>query len=91
MSSIVKVQEKYQITIPQTVRGAVPLKVRERVEVSARGREIVIRPIVEIPRHQTWALTKEWQDQLAQSLRDLEKGKVRVFRSVKDDRRHIGG
>jgi AbrB family looped-hinge helix DNA binding protein len=90
MSSTVKVRQKYQITIPQTVRGAVPLKVGERVEVSARGREIVIRPIVEIPRHQTWALTKEWQDQLAQSLRDLEKGKVRVFRSLKEAKRRLG-
>ena len=90
MGATVKVREKFQITIPQRVRGTVPLKVGERVEVSARGREIVIRPIAEVPRHQAWAWTKEWQDQVAQSLRDLEQGKVRVFRSVKEARRRVG-
>ena len=90
MGATVKVREKFQITIPQTVRGTVPLKVGERVEVSARGREIVIRPIVEIPRDQAWAWSKEWQAQLTQSARDLEQGKVRVFRSVKEARRHVG-
>ena len=90
MGATVKVREKFQITIPQRVRGAIPLKVGERVEVSARGREIVIRPIVEIPRHQAWAWSKEWQAQLAQSARDLEEGKAQVFRSVKEARRHVG-
>jgi len=90
VGATVKVRDKFQITIPQTVRGTVPLKVGERVEVLVRGREIVIRPIVEIPRDQAWAWSKEWQAQQAQSTRDLEQEKVHVFRSVKEARRHIG-
>lgn len=90
MGTTVKVREKFQVTIPQTVRGAIPLKVGERVEVSARGREIVIRPIVEIPRHQAWAWTKDWQEQVAGSVHDLSQGKARVFRSVKEARKRLG-
>ena len=48
-----------------------PLKVGERVEVTARGTEIVIRPIVEIPRDQAWVWSKEWHEQAAQSIKDL--------------------
>ena len=90
MGATVKVREKYQVTIPQTVRGIVPLKVGERVEVSARGREIVIRPILEVPRDQAWAWTKPWQDQLAQSARDLAQGKKHVFRSAKEAKKRLG-
>ena len=90
MGTTVKVREKYQVTIPEEVRGKIPLKVGERVEVTARGTEIVIRPIVEIPRDQAWFWTKEWQEQIAQSIKDLERGKMKVFKSVKEARKHFG-
>ena len=90
MGATVKVREKYQVTIPEEVRGKIPLKVGERVEVTARGSEIVIRPIVEIPRDQAWFWSKQWQDQVSQSLKDLKKGKIKVFKSVKEARRHFG-
>jgi AbrB family looped-hinge helix DNA binding protein len=90
MGATVKVREKYQVTIPEEVRGKIPLKVGERVEVTARGSEIVIRPIVEIPRDQAWFWSKQWQDQVSQSLKDLKKGKIRVFKSVKEARKHFG-
>ncbi len=90
MGTTVKVREKYQVTIPEEVRGKIPLKVGERVEVTARGTEIVIRPIVEIPRDQAWFWTKEWQEQIAQSIKDLQRGKMKLFKSVKEARKHFG-
>jgi AbrB family looped-hinge helix DNA binding protein len=90
MGTTVKVREKYQVTIPEEVRGKIPLKVGERVEVTARGSEIVIRPIVEIPRDQAWFWSKRWQEQIAQSIKDLERGKIKVFKSVKEARKHFG-
>jgi len=89
MGATVKVRDKYQVTIPEEVRGRVPLKVGERVEVTARDNEIVIRPIIEIPRDQAWFWSKQWQDQVSQSIKDLEKGKVKVFKSVKKARKHF--
>ena len=90
MGATVKVREKYQVTIPEEVRGKIPLKVGERVEVTARDNEIVIRPVVEIPRDQAWFWSKQWQDQVSQSLKDLKKGKIKVFKSVKEARKHFG-
>jgi len=86
----VKVREKYQVTIPEEVRGKIPLKVGERVEVTARGNEIIIRPVVEIPREQAWFWSTEWQKQVSQSIKDLERGKMKVFKSVKEARKHFG-
>jgi hypothetical protein len=50
----------------------------------------VIRPIIEIPREQAWFWSKQWQDQVSQSLKDLKKGKIKVFTSVKEARKHFG-
>ena len=78
------------MTIPEEVRGKIPLKVGERVEVIARGSEIVIRPIIEIPRDQAWFWSKQWQEQITQSMKDFGKGKIKVFKSVKEARKHFG-
>ena len=90
MGTTVKVREKYQVTIPEDVREKIPLKVGERVEVIVRQGEIVIRPVMEVPREQAWFWSKEWQEQIAQSIKDIEKGKVKVFKSVKEAKKHFG-
>lgn len=90
MGATVKVREKFQVTIPEEVRAKITLKVGERVEVEAREGEIVIRPIIEVPRGQAWFWSKEWQAQLARSKKDIEKGRVTRFKSVKEVRRHFG-
>ena len=90
MATTVKIREKYQVTIPEDVRREVPLKVGEKVEVVARGNEIVIRPVMEVPRSQAWFWTAEWQEQISRSIKEVEKGKARVFKSVKEARKHFG-
>jgi AbrB family looped-hinge helix DNA binding protein len=90
MGTTVKVREKFQVTIPEEVRAKITLKVGERVEVEAREGEIVIRPIIEVPRGQAWFWSKEWQEQIARSKKDIDTGKVNVFKSVKEARRHVG-
>jgi antitoxin MazE len=90
MGTTVKVREKYQVTIPEDVRAKIPLTVGERVEVVAKGDEIVIRPIIEIPRDQAWFWSKEWQDRVSGARKDLTKGNVKVFKSVKQARKKFG-
>lgn len=90
MGATVKIREKFQVTIPENVREQVPLQVGERVEVEAREGEIIIRPIVEVPRGQAWFWSKEWQERIARSRKDIEKGTVKVFKSVKEARKHLG-
>lgn len=86
----VKVREKYQVTIPEEVREKIPLKVGERVQVTVRDGEIVIQPMAEVPRGQAWFWSEEMQNQVAKSIREIEQGKVKVFRSVKEAKKHFG-
>jgi len=90
MKTTVKVREKYQVTIPEDVRSIIPLKVGERVQVVARGGEIVISPVIEVPRSQTWFWSNEWQEKIAKSMNNIEKGKMKVFKSVKEAKKHFG-
>jgi antitoxin MazE len=90
MGATVKVREKYQITIPEDVRAKIPLQVGERVEVVAEAGNIVIRPIIEVPRNQAWFWSKEWQEQIVRSKKNIEKGKLKAFKSVKEARKHFG-
>ncbi len=90
MGTTVKVREKFQVTIPEDIRAKIPLKVGERVQVEAQDDVIIIRPIIEIPRNQAWFWTKEWQEQVARSRKEVEKGKIKVFKSVKEARKHLG-
>ena len=90
MGTTVKVREKFQVTIPEDIRAKIPLKVGERVAVEAQDDVIIIRPIIEIPRNQAWFWTKEWQEQVARSRKEVEKGKIKVFKSVKEARKHLG-
>ena len=90
MGATVKVREKFQVTIPEDVRAQVPLQVGERVEVEAREGEIIIRPVIEVPRGQAWFWSKEWQERIARSRKDIKKGNVKVFKSVKKARKQLG-
>lgn len=90
MGATVKVREKYQVTIPENVRNEIPLTVGERVEVIARNGEIVIRPVVEVPRGQAWFWGNEWQNQVAESMENLKEGKAETFKSVKEAKKSFG-
>jgi len=90
MGTTVKVRQKYQITIPEDVRKKIPLDIGERVEVIARGKEILIRPVVEIPRDQAWFWDKKWQNQVKRSIEDIKEGKIKRFKSVQEARKHFG-
>ena len=54
MRDTVKVKMKYQVTIPENVRKEIPLHVGDRVEVTAENGQIIIRPVIEVPREQAW-------------------------------------
>jgi antitoxin MazE len=89
MRATVKVRKRFQITIPESVRAQLPLKVGERLDIEARKGEIIIRPVIEVPRGQAWFWGNEWQERVSRSRKDIQKGNVKVFKSVKEARKHF--
>ena len=90
MGTTVKVREKYQITIPEEVREKIPLEVGERVEVDVKDSQIIVRPVIEIPKDQAWFWTKEWQEGIRKAKEEYRKGKVKSYKSVKEAKKSIG-
>lgn len=90
MISTVKVREKYQLTIPESIRERIPLEIGERVEIDVKDGQIVIRPVIEIPRDQAWFWTKEWQEGVKKAKEDYRKGKAKSFKSLTEAKKAIG-
>jgi AbrB family looped-hinge helix DNA binding protein len=51
---LVKVKEKFQVTIPAEVREAVPLAVGDILEATVQGTTIVLTPKVVVDRQAAW-------------------------------------
>ncbi len=76
MGTTVKVRSKHSVTIPAEVRRQVRLEIGDRVEVSAENDRIIIRPMIEIPREQSWYWTKEWQAKKREADEDIAAGRL---------------
>lgn len=70
---LVKIKEKYQVTLPAAVRRKAGLNVGDLLEASVEGKKITLTPKSVIDR------------ELAQALEDVKKGRVYgPYRSVEE-------
>jgi AbrB family looped-hinge helix DNA binding protein len=75
---LVKVKEKFQVTIPTALRKAVRLSVGDLLEAEAKGNATVLKPKVVVDREAVDAAIKE-------GLADLKAGRVTPkFSSIKE-------
>lgn len=56
--NIVKIRDKYQITIPEDIREKIYCKVGELLSVTLHGNEIVLKPMVVDEKYSNEELTK---------------------------------
>jgi AbrB family looped-hinge helix DNA binding protein len=66
---LVKVKQKFQVVIPEAIREEIQLEVGDLLDVSVKGREIVLRPKAVVDRSE---LDRLLDDRLEQ----LRRGKV---------------
>ncbi len=75
---LVKVKNKFQITIPTKVRNEVHIKEGDFLEIKAEGETIVIKPKVIVDRESV-------EDAIDEGIKDYKKGRTtRDFSSVKE-------
>ena len=75
---LVKVKEKFQVTIPTALRKAVRLSVGDLLEAEAKGNTIVLKPKTVVDRESVEAAIEE-------GLQDLKAGRVTPkFSSVEE-------
>jgi len=73
---LTEIRSRSQITIPSEIIKKLNLKRGDTLEVVVEGDQIILRPVMVIPKNQMYFWTKEWQldEKLVQS--DIENNKI---------------
>jgi len=73
---LTEIRSRSQITIPSEIIKKLNLKRGDTLEVIVEGDQIILRPVMVIPKDQTYFWTKKWQhdEKLVQS--DIENNKI---------------
>lgn len=81
---ITQLRKKAQITIPQELIKKLNLKTGDNIEINVEDNKLIIKPVVVVPKEQTWFWSKEWQQSEKQSEKDIMNGKVKKFNSSQE-------
>lgn len=73
---IIKIQKKYQITLPKAFRDCFGLKIGDYIEIEQNEGKILLTPVSVIPKDQRYFHTKAWQTKEAEADKDIEEGAV---------------
>ena len=74
---LTEIRGRSQITIPSEIIKKLNLKQGDTLEVEVEGDQIVLRPVVTIPKDQAYFWTKEWQLEERQVQSDIENDKFK--------------
>ena len=78
---LTEIRSRSQITIPSEIIKKLNLKQGDTLEVEVEGDQIVLRPVVTIPKDQAYFWTKEWQNEERQVQSDIENDKIKSAKS----------
>jgi len=78
---LTEIRSRSQITIPSEIIKKLNLKQGDTLEVDVEGDQIVLRPVVAIPKDQAYFWTKEWQQEEKQIQSDIETDKIKSAKS----------
>jgi len=78
---LTEIRSRSQITIPSEIIKKLNLKQGDTLEVEVEGDQIVLRPVVTIPKDQAYFWTKEWQSEERQVQSDIENDKIKSAKS----------
>ena len=74
--SVVKVRNRYQLTIPAEVREELGLKIGDYVEVSVQRGKVVLVPQERVDQEDAWFWSELWQEKEREADEALAKGQV---------------
>jgi len=88
--AVAKIKEKFQVTIPVSIRRRLAVKVGDVVDVREEKGKIIILPVVTIDPSQSWFWSKSWQEGEREAGEDIKHGRVsKVFSSGKAYEKYI--
>ncbi len=78
---LTEIRSRSQITIPSEIIKKLNLKQGDTLDVDVEGDQIVLRPVIAIPKDQTYFWTKEWQSEEKQIQSDIENNNIKLAKS----------
>lgn len=78
---LTEIRSRSQITIPSEIIKKLNLKQGDTLEVDVEGDQIVLRPVVTIPKDQAYFWTKEWQAEEREIQSKIENDKIKSAKS----------
>ncbi len=73
---LTEIRSRSQITIPAEIIKKLNLKKGDTLEIKVEGEQIILRPVVTVPKEQAFFWTEKWQQEEKQVESDVEKGKI---------------
>ena len=91
---LVKVKEKYQVTIPAEIRRELDLKVGDYLEVEAQGGSIILKPkaVIDREKEEAWKKLRELLERVHQKIGEVPEEEVErdVLEAIKAIREEEG-
>lgn len=87
--NIGKVTTKSQVTIPKEIAKKVNLKAGDHIVFEIMNGGIFIKPVVIVPKDQSWFFTKEWQESEREADKDLKTGRYTEANSLEEALLHL--
>ena len=82
MIMLTQLRGRSQITIPKDIIETLGLKENDTLNIEIEDGEIIIKPVVMVPKEQAWFWTDEWQLSEKQVDKDMETGRIKTANSL---------
>ena len=79
---LIKLRDRSQITIPKSIIEILGIKGNDDLNIGIENDEIVISPVVAIPKDQAWFWTDEWQQREKEVDEDIKFGKIKTANNI---------
>jgi AbrB family looped-hinge helix DNA binding protein len=78
---LTEIRSRSQITIPSEIIKKLNLKQGDTLDVTVEDDQIILRPVVVVPKDQAYFWSKEWRQDEKQIQSDIENDKIKSAQS----------
>lgn len=81
---LTEIRSRSQITIPAEIIKKLDLKQGDTLDVEIEGNQIILRPVIAIPKEQAYFWTEQWQSEEKQVQSDITNNNIQHAKSKKE-------
>ena len=84
MSTLTKLRNRAQVTLPKEVVRVLDLKVGDDLKVEVESGRVVITPVAVIPKDELWAWKPEIRDAIMEGRKEARTGNLKSYDNLDD-------